>query len=213
MPPTYTRPPDLVRGVICGGQRALTSPVEKMEDDAALGERDVVEAGVTSNDVVVGIAASGRTPYVIGVLRKAKDLGAATIALACNRPSEIGALADVEIAPLVGPEVVSGSTRVKAGTAQKMALNLLSTATMIRLGKTYGNLMADVRGSSSTLHERARRIVQQVTGASAHEAAAALEAANGAVKTALVMLLAQATADDARQWLARAAGFVRKALQ
>ncbi len=212
MPPTYNSPPGLVRGVICGGPRALTSPVERMEDDPTLGERDVVEAGVGASDVVVGIAASGRTPYVIGALRKSRELGAATISLACNRPSEIGALADVEIAPLVGPEVVAGSTRMKAGTAQKMVLNMLSTATMIRLGKTYGNLMVDVRGTSFKLRDRARRIVQRVTGVSADEALATLDAADGEVKVALVMLLAKASAVDARARLEHAGGMVRKAL-
>jgi len=212
MPPTYSVPPDLVRGIICGGPQALTSSVEKLEDDPTLGEHDVVEVGVTAKDVVVGIAASGRTPYVIGALKKAKEVGAATIALACNRPSEIGAIADIEIAPLVGPEVVAGSTRMKAGTAQKMVLNMLSTATMIRLGKTYGNLMVDVRGTSSKLRDRSRRIVQQVTGVSADEAVTTLEAADYEVKTALVMILAHVDAATARQRLAQAGGFVRRAI-
>ncbi len=213
MPPTYNTPPEFVCGVICGGPRALTSSLERMEDDPLAGERDVVESGVTRKDVVVGIAASGRTPYVIGALRKARALGAVTVALACHKPSEIGALADVEIAPLVGPEVVAGSTRMKAGTAQKMVLNMLSTATMIRLGKTYGNLMVDVRGTNSKLIDRARRIVQRVAGVSEEVAAVTLAAANNEVKVALVMLLANVTAADARDRLAHAAGRVRKAIE
>jgi N-acetylmuramic acid 6-phosphate etherase len=212
MPPTYNTPPELVRGVICGGTRALTSSVERMEDDELAGERDVTEAGVSQRDVAVGIAASGRTPYVIGALRKARSLGAATVALSCHTPSLLGVLADVEIAPLVGPEVVAGSTRMKAGTAQKMVLNMLSTATMIRLGKTYGNLMVDVRGTNSKLVDRARRIVQRVTGVSGDEAVAALDAANGEVKVALVMLLAKVGAPEARTRLAHAGGLVRKAI-
>ncbi len=211
MPPTFSTPPELVQGLICGGARALTSAVEKLEDDPALGERDVMAAGVTEKDVVVGLSASGRTPYVVGGLRKARELGAATISVACNNPSEIAAVADVAIAPLVGPEVVSGSTRLKAGTAQKMVLNMLSTASMIRLGKTYGNLMVDLRGTSYKLRERARRIVQQVTGASAQEAVAALQAADYEVKVALVMILGGVEAEEARRRLTRAGGFVRRA--
>jgi N-acetylmuramic acid 6-phosphate etherase len=212
MPPTYSVSPALVRGIICGGPRALTSSVEKLEDDAELGARDALDAGVTAKDVVVGVAASGRTPYVIGVLRKARELGAATISLACNRPSEIGALADVEIAPLVGPEVVAGSTRMKAGTAQKMVLNMLSTAAMIRCGKTYGNLMVDLRGTSYKLRDRALRIVQRITGVSEQEAEKALEASGYEAKVALVMIMAGVSADEARVRLAEAGGLVRRAL-
>ena len=212
MPPTFSTPPELVRGFICGGLRALTSPVEKMEDDPSLGEKDVLDAGVTERDTVVGLSASGRTPYVMGALRKARQLGAATISVSCNRPSDMGAQADVDIAPLVGPEVVSGSTRLKAGTAQKMILNMLSTATMIRLGKTYGNLMVDLRGTSFKLRDRARRIVQRVTGVASEEATAALEAAGYEVKVALVMILDKVSAEGARDRLARAGGMVRQAV-
>ena len=213
MPPTYSVPPDLVRGIICGGPTALTTPVERMEDDADLGASDLLAAGAAASDIVVGIAASGRTPYVIGALTKARELGAATVAIACNRPSEIGVLADIEIAPLVGPEVIAGSTRMKAGTAQKMTLNMLSTAAMVRLGKTYGNLMVDVRGTSSKLRDRSRRIVERVTGASTDEALVALETCNYEVKVALVMIMADATVDEARARLARSGGFVRGAIE
>ncbi len=211
MPPTFNAPPDLVRGIICGGPIALTTSVERLEDDPQLGAQDIIAAGIGERDVVVGIAASGRTPYTIGALQKARELGAATVALTCTRPSQMGAIADVEIAPLVGPEVIAGSTRMKAGTAQKMVLNMLSTATMIRLGKTYGNLMVDVRGSSSKLRARAQRIVQNVTGVSSEQATKALEATGYEVKVALVMLMANVSPDEARRRLADAGGLVRKA--
>jgi len=211
-PPTFNTPPGLVVGIICGGTIALTTAVEKLEDDPGLGERDILAHQVTGRDTVVGLSASGRTPYVIGALAKAKELGAGTIAVACHRPSEIGAIADVDIAVLVGPEVIAGSTRMKAGTAQKMVLNMLSTATMIRLGKTYGNLMVDVHGTSVKLRDRAARIVQQVAGVSRHEAEAALQAADYEAKVAIVMLKAGVDAHTARQLLAAAQGFVRRAL-
>lgn len=213
IPPTYSAPPELVQGFICGGLSALVKSSEGLEDSEALGEEAVTAAAVTAGDTVVGIAASGRTPYVIGALRKANVLGAATVSVTCNRPSQAGTVAGIDIAVLVGPEVVSGSTRMKAGTAQKMVLNMLSTASMIRLGKTYGNLMVDMRGTNSKLRERARRIVQRLTGASEQEALTALQAAGYETKVALVMLLAAVSAAEARRRLAEAGGLVRLAAQ
>ncbi|MGE5601936.1 MAG: anhydro-N-acetylmuramic acid kinase [Nitrososphaerales archaeon] len=212
-PPTFSTPPGLVVGLMAGGQEALTGAVEGAEDSAEAGRTDVAGLACRAEDTVVGVAASGRTPYVLGAMEEAKQRGALVIGLACNRPSPVGDLADVSIAPLVGPEVVTGSTRLKAGTAQKMVLNMLSTATMIRLGKTYGNLMVDVQATNAKLRARARRIVAEALEVDEVRAAELLELAGGEVKVAIVSGLTGASPDEARARLRDAGGVVRAALE
>ena len=212
MVPTFGTEPEMVQAFIAGGQKAITEAIEGAEDDHQAGAEAMHQAGVREADVVVGIAASGRTPWVLGALAEARRRGALTIGLACTRHSLLEELAEVTIAPLVGPEVIAGSTRLKAGTAQKMVLNMLSTATMIRLSKVYGNLMVDVRPTSDKLRERARRILQEAAGVGPEAAEQALEVAGYQVKVALVMLLAGVGAEEARRRLGQAAGDVRRAL-
>jgi N-acetylmuramic acid 6-phosphate etherase len=212
-PPTFSTPPGLVVGRIAGGPQALTDAVEELEDSAEAGRADVERLGISAADAVVGITASGRTPYVLGAIEAANELGAFTIGLACNANSELARLVQIMIAPLVGPEVVAGSTRLKAGTAQKMVLNMLSTGTMIRLGKTFGNLMVDVAAANDKLRERVRTIVHTATGADPARADAALEAAGGSAKVAIVSLLAGVDADVARERLASSDDNVRVALE
>lgn len=207
--PTFSAPHDLVQGIIAGGERALTQAVEGAEDDPAQARLDMQARGVTAADVVCGIAASGRTPYVVGALDYARELGAATIAVSCNPDSAIGALAAVSISVDLGPEVISGSTRMKAGSAQKMILNMLSTAAMIRLGKVYGNLMVDVKVTNQKLAERANRLVRQITGVDESSAERLLALANSEVKTAVVMHLKQVNAGSARSLLEQAGGRLR----
>jgi len=211
-PPTFGTPPELVVGVIAGGERALTHSIEGAEDDAEAGARDVAALNVAERDSVVGIAASGRTPYVLGGMTEAKQRGAFVVSLACNRPSPMEDVADVSIAPLTGPEVLTGSTRLKAGTAQKLVLNMLSTGVMIRLAKTFGNLMVNVQPSNAKLKVRARRIIKQACGISAEQAAAALEAC-GSVPVAIVSTLAGVTPDEAQRRLEAAGGVIQKALR
>ena len=209
--PTFGVPPDTVRVVLAGGPEAAFRPAEDAEDDEAEGYRRTRE--VTSpGDLVVGLTASGRTPFVLGGLRAARELGARTVSIACNRPSPVEALADVAIAPVVGPEVVAGSTRLKAGTAQKMVLNIISTGAMVRLGKVYQNLMVDMRATNEKLRRRAVRMVCAATGCGEEEAARALADAGMHVKTAIVMILAGVGADEARARLQAAGGFVRRAI-
>lgn len=212
-PPTFGTSPSQVLGLIAGGEPALTRSVEGAEDDPAAGARDVAAVAVAPGDAVVGIAASGRTPYVLGALEAARQRGALTISLACSRPSPLEALAEITIAPLVGPEVIAGSTRLKAGTAQKMVLNMLSTGVMVRLGKTLGNLMVDVQPLNAKLRERARRIVAEATGLGPDEAARLLTQCGGEVKTAIVAALGGLAPAAARARLSAAAGQVRAALR
>ncbi len=207
--PTFSAPPDLVQGIIAGGDTALTQAVEGAEDDPAQARRDLQARGVTAADVLCGIAASGRTPYVVGALTYARELGAATIAISCNPQSPIGALAAVSISVDLGPEIISGSTRMKAGSAQKMILNILSTAAMIRLGKVYGNLMVDVKVTNQKLAERARRLVRRLAGLDEDQAERLLVLANNEVKTAVVMHMKQVDAEAARELLAGAGGRLR----
>ena len=211
-PPTFGTPPGLVVGLIAGGSAALTEAVEGAEDDWQSGRRQIAELDVNENDSVIGIAASGRTPYAIGGLEEAKKRGALTISIACNRPSSLEGRAEIGIAPVVGPEVVSGSTRLKAGTAQKMVLNMISTAVMIRLGKTYSNLMVDVQPTNIKLRHRARRIVAEATGLDMQRATRILAACNGEVKTAIVAILAGVSPEIARIRLLETGGYVRKAI-
>ncbi len=212
-PPTFNTPPSQVVGLIAGGYTALTTAVEGAEDRPELAVEDLKDVQLTSGDVLVGIATSGRTPYVIGSLEYARSVGAYTIGLSCNRDADIATRCDLSIAPVVGPEVVSGSTRMKAGTATKMVLNMLSTGAMIRLGKTYGNLMVDLRASNSKLADRARRIVRAVTNLSDKEAERLLNECGGEVKTAIVSHYTGFTSVDARRVLAASDGHLKNALQ
>ncbi|HZI19200.1 MAG TPA: N-acetylmuramic acid 6-phosphate etherase [Pyrinomonadaceae bacterium] len=211
-PPTFGVPPELVQGVIAGGYEALYRAVEASEDDREAGARDAEERGVTGGDALVGIAASGRTPYTIGAVEHARRLGAFTAAVTCVPGSEITRAAEVAIAPVVGPEVVAGSTRLKAGTAQKMVLNMLSTATMIRLGYVTGNRMTNMRARNTKLHARALRIIEAETGASAEEAGRALGEADGDLRVALVMRRAGAGRAEAERALDEARGVIEAAV-
>ena len=211
-PPTFGVPPGLVVGLIAGGPGAMFSAVEGAEDDPDLGATAIIEADVTEHDTVVGISASGRAPFVLGALRQAAKRGASTVAVTNNRPSEMEALAAITIAPVVGPEILAGSTRLKSGTAQKMVLNMISTGAMMEIGKTYGNLMVDVQVTNLKLKARAVGIVRQVTGASRERAEEALTQSGGSAKIAIVVVQTGATPDEARQRLARAGGFLRRAL-
>lgn len=210
--PTFGLPPDRVVGVMAGGSAAARTAMEHGEDDAAAGRADLVALDTGPDDVVVGISASGRTPYVVAALSHARDVGAATVALVNNPASPAAAVADVAIEPLTGPELVSGSTRLKAGTAQKLVLNTISTLTMIQLGHTYGDLMVDVAATNDKLRRRAHRVVAAATGADDDRVAATLAAADGHAKTAIVALLADVDVAAARARLERADGHVRAAV-
>ncbi|BDR57146.1 N-acetylmuramic acid 6-phosphate etherase [Xylocopilactobacillus apis] len=210
--PTFGTEPEMVQGLIAGGMKAMTIAVEGAEDDIDLGRQDLIDHQLTENDTVVGIAASGRTPYVIGGLEYAKEINAGTIALSCNHNSEISKHAEVGIEVVAGPEVLSGSTRLKAGTSQKLVLNMLSTASMVRIGKTYGNLMVDVRPTNEKLVERAKKMIITVTGVDEKTAESALKESNNSVKVAIVMILNQVSAKEAKKELTVANGFIRKAL-
>ena len=212
-PPTFSTPPGLVQAVIAGGGDALQIAVEGAEDDGAAGRAVVAARGVDASDAVVGIAASGRTPYVLAAVRAARERGALTVGLSCNRNTPLSAEALYPIEVLVGPEVVAGSTRLKAGTAQKLVLNMMSTIAMVRLGKTYGNLMVDLRVTNAKLRDRALRIVERVTGASRRDAEMALELSGLDVKIAIVMLGASSSVDEATVRLARHGGRLREALE
>lgn len=211
-PPTFGVEPSLVQGIIAGGDAALRNAIEGAEDDPAAGAADLRTRGLIAEDVVVGIAASGRTPYVVGALNYARTAGAFAIAVVNTRPAEMEAAADLTIAAVTGPEALTGSTRLKAGTAQKMILNLLSTGAMVRLGKTYGNLMVDVQATNEKLRERAIRIVQAATGAEAERACATLEQTGWHAKTAIVLLCLGVSPEEAAARLQDARGFVRAAL-
>lgn len=205
-PPTYSVEPELVQGLIAGGYNAIFKAVEGAEDDRSLGAEDLRGIGFSEKDVLVGIAASGRTPYVLGAMDYAKTLGAPVISVTCAPGSPVDSLADIGIAPTPGPEVITGSTRMKSGTAQKMVLNMLSTGTMIRMGKVYGNLMVDVKPSNEKLILRCRSIVCQAAGVSEQEAVEALEACGYRCKTAIVMLLCGMSAQEAEKALEGAKG-------
>jgi N-acetylmuramic acid 6-phosphate etherase len=211
-PPTFSSPPEQVQGVIAGGDAALRRSVEGAEDNPAAGAADVAAAGIGSDDVVVGIAASGTTPYVIGALTEARQRGAFTASLTCNRGAAISALADVAIEVEVGPEIVTGSTRLKAGTAQKLVLNMLSTASMIQSGKVYGNLMVDLTASNAKLRRRAVRIVRSVSGVDEQTASRLLEQTGYKAKPAIVMAMLGCAAAEADRRLAAAGGMLRDAI-
>lgn len=211
-PPTFGVSPDLVVGLIAGGERALLAAIEGAEDSRTLAAEELDAIGLTAADIVVGLAASGRTPYVVHGLRHARSRGCRTVAIACNRGSAIGAEADLAIEPVPGPEVLTGSTRLKAGTVQKLVLNMISTATMVGLGKAYQNLMVDVQQTNEKLVVRGQNIVMEATGCDRATAVRVLEAAAGHVKTAVVMVLGDMDAPRARLALEAAAGHVRAAL-
>jgi N-acetylmuramic acid 6-phosphate etherase len=213
-PPTFGTPPEMIQGFIAGGKEAMFRAQEGAEDLEENGAADVIKANVTDKDVVCGIAASRRTPYVIGAVKKAKELGAKTLFVTCNPRSEFNIKeVDVAVCPYVGPEVIMGSTRMKSGTAQKLVLNMLTTASMIRLGKVYENMMIDLQMTNKKLVERSKRIIMTITGISYDKAGDVLQKANGHVKTALVMVLADVSADEARSRLDKADGFVRNAIK
>jgi N-acetylmuramic acid 6-phosphate etherase len=212
-PPTFCTPPELVQAIMAGGETAMFKAVEGAEDSLEYGEIDLAQRGLTHSDVVVGLAASGRTPYVIGGLKYAKEVGAVTIALSCNQNSEIGKIADYNIEAIVGPEFLSGSTRLKSATAQKMILNMFTTTTMIKLGKVYGNLMVDLNASNAKLVERARNIVSTITGVSYEESAKVLNETDQKVKPAIVMIHANVSFKEAIEAIKHANGFTRKAIE
>lgn len=211
-PPTFGVSSDVVVGLIAGGERAFVRAVEGAEDDPELCKKELLAINLKESDLAVGLAASGRTPYVIGGLRYAKEIGCRTVAIACNKDSDIGKEADLAIEPTPGPEVLTGSTRLKAGTAQKMILNMISTGSMVGIGKAYQNLMVDVQQTNKKLVVRAQNITMAATGCTRDEAAAALHEANGSAKVAIVMLLTKVSAKEAQNQLDAAQGHVRDAL-
>ena len=212
-PPTFSAQPEQVQAYIAGGDLALRTAVEGCEDDYDAGHRLVGEIGVTGRDVLVGITASGAAAYVLGAAQAAREIGAKTVALVTNQHTKLGEICDVTIAPVVGPEVVLGSTRMKSGTAQKMVLNMLTTGTMIKLGKVYGNLMVDLKASNQKLRERALRIVSMATGADAATAQAALERADMHAKLAIMLIQTGLDASRARRLLEAHGGRLREAIQ
>jgi len=211
-PPTFNTPPELVQACIAGGPSAITSAVEGAEDLPDLGAEDLRRLGVSAKDAVVGIATSGRTPYVIGGLEYAREQGAYSIGLSCNRDAVLSTSSDLSIIPVVGPEILSGSTRMKAGTATKMVLNMLSTGAMIRLGKTFGNLMVDLRATNTKLTARAQRIVAMTTELDEPNATKLLDECNGEVKTAILAFHTGHPPDSARKLLRNADGHLQRAL-
>ena len=212
-PPTFCTPPELIQGIIAGGNTAMFTAVEGAEDNRENGAKDLQDRQLKEMDIVVGIAASGRTPYVIGALEYARSIGAKTIALSCNEQAEISHYADLGIEVIVGPEILTGSTRLKSATAQKMVLNMFTTATMIKLGKVYGNLMVDLNPSNIKLIERARNIVKNITGVSYTEAANILNKTDQKVKPAIVMLLGGFSFEKDKHLLDVTNGFVHEAIE
>lgn len=211
-PPTFGVDAGMVVGLIAGGDHALRFPIEGAEDSRELCVEDLKARELCSKDVLVGIAASGRTPYVLGGLEYAKSLGCKTAAIACNKGSAVGAAADIAIEVEVGPEVLTGSTRLKSGTAQKLIVNMISTGAMVRIGKAYHNLMVDVVQSNAKLQVRAENIVMEATGVEREKARETIDAADGKVKTAITMILANCSKDEALALLEKANGRVRDAI-
>ncbi len=211
-PPTFGTPPEKVVGLIAGGDQAFLRAVEGAEDSEALGAEDLKKIELTRRDVVVGLAASGRTPYVIGGLNYARRLGCKTVGITCNKGSKVGAAADIPIEVVTGPEVLTGSTRLKAGTAQKMVVNMISTASMVGIGKAYQNLMVDVQQTNRKLKVRAENIVMQASEVDRETAKKALEQAGGHVKLAILMLLLSCDAETARAKLVKGKGHIKNAL-
>lgn len=211
-PPTFSVPPDWVQGIIAGGEAALIRATETTEDDPEIGIRDLRVRGFTGRDVLVGLAASGRTPYVLGAVAEAKRMGAVTVGISCTPDSELSRVVAIAITVLVGPEVIAGSTRLKAGTAQKLVLNMLSTAVFIRLGYVYGNLMVNVQPKNSKLVDRARRIVAQAAGVSYERASELLASAGNSVRTAILMGKGGLGRAEAERRLAESGGRIAQAL-
>lgn len=211
-PPTFGTDPSMVVGLIAGGETAIRAAVENAEDDSEAAEASLRELGLSDRDTVVGISASGRTPYVVGGLTYAREVGALTVAIASNAGSAIGAAAEIAIEVVTGPEFISGSTRLKSGTAQKLVVNMLTTLSMIKLGKTYRGVMVDLLATNEKLHARSVRTVSQLAGVGADEAAKALLSASGSVKLALLMLATGASADTAAATLRSADGILREAI-
>ena len=211
-PPTFGVSPETVVGLIAGGEKAFVKAVEGAEDSRELGHDDLVNIGLESRDIVIGIAASGRTPYVLGGLDYAKQTGCHTVAISCNPGSAIGQAAELAIEVVPGPEVLTGSTRLKAGTCQKLILNMISTATMVSTGKAYQNLMVDVMQTNEKLHVRAQNIVMEATGVDRETAKEKIAAANGSAKTAITMILADCSVEEALERLEKAHGHVRQAI-
>ncbi|SFD65766.1 N-acetylmuramic acid 6-phosphate etherase [Bacillus sp. UNCCL81] len=212
-PPTFGTSPEEVVGLIAGGEKAFIKAVEGAEDSEELATHDLKEIKLSKNDIVVGIAASGRTPYVIGGLKYAKEIGAATVAVSCNKGSKIGQEAEIAIEVVNGPEVLTGSTRLKAGTSQKLVCNMLSTASMVGIGKVYGNLMVDVQSTNEKLVERSKRIVMEATSCTYEIAEEYLTKSNQSPKVAIVMILTGFSYEQAIEQLKKSEGFVRKAIQ
>ncbi|MFD1675528.1 N-acetylmuramic acid 6-phosphate etherase [Alicyclobacillus fodiniaquatilis] len=211
-PPTFSAPPELVQAVMAGGQHSVFQATENAEDDPAAGADALAQRQLTALDAIVGLSASGRTPFVIGAIDYAKSVGALTIALCCNPHSSIGTRADIAIDVDTGPEVLMGSTRLKAGTAQKMVLNMLSTGVMVKMGKVYKNLMVDLKATNYKLIERSKRIIMLATGVSYEMADATLATADGQVKQAILMLEKDVSAQVAARRLEQADGHLREAL-
>ena len=213
IPPTFGAPAGMVRGIIAGGEAALSRATETTEDDPAAGARDLAAHGFTGSDVLVGIAASGRTPYVLGAVAEARRLGAVTVGISCTPDSELAQAASIAITPLVGPEAIAGSTRMKAGTAQKLVLNMLSTEAFVRLGFVYGNLMVNVQPKNRKLVDRARRIITQAAGVPYERARDLLAQSGDNVRAAILMARTGMGREEAEQRLAAAGGRVAKALE
>ncbi len=212
-PPTYGTDPDVVQGYIAGGDTALRTAVEGSEDSEEEGRRQVINCGVTNQDVVVGITASGYAAYVIGALKQARETGAVTIGIVNNKGTQLEVMCDICISPVVGPEVIIGSTRMKAGTSQKLVLNMLTTASMIKLGKVYGNMMVDLKASNRKLNDRARRIIKAVTGTDDITAQTYLKEANMNSKLAIMMILSGLSAKESEELLNENKGYLKLALQ
>jgi N-acetylmuramic acid 6-phosphate etherase len=211
-PPTYGAKPEQVIGLIAGGHQAILKAVENAEDNRQLGADDLKGLHFNENDVLVGIAASGRTPYVLGAMEYAKSTGATVACIGCNPDSPMAQLADIAVTPIVGPEVITGSSRMKAGTAQKLVLNMITTGAMIRMGKVYGNLMVDVEATNAKLVERQKSIVMAATECSREVAEQALNGCHGHCKTAIVMILAGINAEEAKTLLVEHQGVIRSAM-
>ena len=212
-PPTFGVAPEVVVGLIAGGEKAFVKAVEGAEDSRELGRQDLIDINLEKRDIVIGIAASGRTPYVLGGLAYAREVGCRTVGISCNPGSAVGAAAELAIEVVPGPECLTGSTRLKSGTCQKLILNMISTATMVGCGKAYQNLMVDVLQTNEKLVVRAQNIVMEATGCDRETAAGKIAQADGSAKTAITMILADCDVTEARERLARAKGHVRSAIQ
>ena len=212
-PPTFGVAPEVVVGLIAGGEKAFVKAVEGAEDSRELGRQDLIDISVNKNDIVIGIAASGRTPYVLGGLAYAKEVGCHTVGISCNPGSAVGAAAELAIEVVPGPECLTGSTRLKSGTCQKLILNMISTATMVGCGKAYQNLMVDVMQTNEKLVVRAQNIVMEATGCDRETAAEKIAIAGGNAKTAITMILADCGLEEAKERLAKAKGHVREAIK